>query len=261
MEAAAPKADRPHQGFALPGGTLDLPALSGLLRSLAIYYGRPLRARRMRAFYRQMVRPGDLVFDVGAHVGSRARAFHALGARVVAIEPQPLFAGLLRTILPRERMTLLACALAAHEGETELLVSRRHPTVSTVSPDFAKGLDGAAGFDHVRWDRRVRVPVTTLDRLIETYGMPAFVKIDAEGFEADILAGLSQPVPLLSFEYLPALPAITDACLARLETFGRYRFNAVTGEAQAFLWPDWASPAELRRRLPGLRASGRSGDL
>lgn len=60
----------------------------GMARSLAMYYGIPFRAARLRRFYGQFVRPGDLCFDVGAHAGNRVRAWRALGARVLAIEPQ-----------------------------------------------------------------------------------------------------------------------------------------------------------------------------
>ena len=63
----------------------------GIARSLLVYHAIPLRQRRMQRLYRQFVRPGDLVFDIGAHVGNRARALAAIGCRVVALEPQPDF--------------------------------------------------------------------------------------------------------------------------------------------------------------------------
>ena len=56
----------------------------GLLRSLAIYHAIPLRQRRLRRLYAQLVSPGDLVFDLGAHAGNRTRALAAMGCRVVA---------------------------------------------------------------------------------------------------------------------------------------------------------------------------------
>jgi 16S rRNA A1518/A1519 N6-dimethyltransferase RsmA/KsgA/DIM1 with predicted DNA glycosylase/AP lyase activity len=73
----------------------------GLLRSLAIYHAIPLRQRRLKRLYRQFVQAGDLVFDIGAHVGNRARALAAIGCRVVALEPQPDFARVLRTLFAR----------------------------------------------------------------------------------------------------------------------------------------------------------------
>lgn len=50
--------------------------------------GRADDARRM-AFYKQWIKPGDLVFDIGANIGNRTRVFADIGARVVAVEPLP----------------------------------------------------------------------------------------------------------------------------------------------------------------------------
>ncbi len=250
-----------HARIPRPAAGFDARGFAGLLRSLALYYGVPGRNRRLRAFYADLVLPGDLVFDIGAHVGNRARALHAVGATVVAVEPQPLFAAFLRRTLPRERIILVEQAVGAHEGEAALLISRRHPTVSTADRRFPHTVGTTAGFDKVRWDCSVTVPMTTLDRLVAAYGRPAFVKIDVEGLEADIIGALSAPVPLLAFEYLPAAPEITAACLDRLESLGAYRLNAVVGEEHRFVWPDWVEPGEAAARLRALCRSGRSGDL
>ena len=50
------------------------------------------RDAAMDALYARFVRPGDLAFDIGSHVGDRIGSFRRLGARVVALEPQPLCA-------------------------------------------------------------------------------------------------------------------------------------------------------------------------
>ena len=73
----------------------------GLIRSLAIYYN-PVRQRQLGRFYRNLLSPGQLAFDIGAHVGSRTRAMRRAGARVVACEPQEPFAGFLQRSLPRD---------------------------------------------------------------------------------------------------------------------------------------------------------------
>ena len=68
------------------------PAFAPLRRSLDVYYGDPARDAAMDALYARFVRAGDLAFDIGAHVGDRIGSFRRLGARVVALEPQPLCA-------------------------------------------------------------------------------------------------------------------------------------------------------------------------
>lgn len=234
-------------------------AYLGLIRSLAIYYN-PLRRRQLRGFYADLLRPGQLAFDIGAHVGSRARAMRAAGARVVACEPQEPFAGFLRRSLPRD-IVLIRQAVGPAEAVARMAVSSLHPTVSSLSTSFAAEAAAAPGFEHVRWDRSQEVRVTTMDALIAAHGLPDFVKIDVEGFELDVLAGLSRPVPMLSVEYLPAFRDRTLAVIDRLEALGTYRFNPVAGEAGGFLWPEWRDAAGARDWLAGLPADAGSGDL
>src|SRR6266581_1128973 len=98
----------------------------GLARSLAIYHAIPWRQRRLRRLYRRFVGAGDLVFDVGAHAGNRVRAFAALGCRVVAIEPQPDFARLLRALFGRSsRIVVVEAAVAEVSGRGSLSLSER----------------------------------------------------------------------------------------------------------------------------------------
>lgn len=231
----------------------------GLARSLVIY-NNPLRTFPLRRFYRRLLSPGDLVFDVGAHVGTRARAMRAAGARVVAVEPQAPFSTFLRHSLPRD-VTLVEAALGPQDTVAEMAVSSLHPTVSSLQPGFADAAAKAPGFGHVRWDRRQQVRVTTLDRLIARHGRPAYVKIDVEGFELAVLSGLSRPVPLLSVEYLPALPDQTHQVIDRLMALGPYRFNPVQGEDGNFLWQDWRDAGVTREWLRSLSPQARSGDL
>jgi FkbM family methyltransferase len=232
----------------------------GLGRSLAIYYGRPWRQRALTRFYRQFLSPGDLAFDIGAHVGNRARAMRAAGARVVALEPQAAFVRFLRLTLPGD-VTLLDVAAGADESEGALAVSRLHPTVSSLRDDFPATAGSSAGFGHVRWDSRQSVQVVTLDQLIAAHGMPRFVKIDVEGYEAEVLAGLSRPVPLLAFEYLPAMPGVSDEAVRRLMALGRYRFNVIEGEACRFMWREWRGGGAVLDWLERLAPGAGSGDI
>lgn len=237
----------------------DWASTVGLLRSLAIYYGQPWKTGRLRRLYATLVKPGDLAFDIGAHVGNRSRALAAVGGRVISLEPQPLFEGVLRRLLPPAAV-LVPQAVAANPGRMTLAVSRRHPTVSTLSADWIDRVSSDEGFRQVAWDRTVEVEVTTLDALIDRFGRPAFVKIDVEGLEPEILAGLSTPVAALAFEYLPAALDGTEACIDRLAVLGDYVFNRVEGEDHRFLHADWMTGPAMMQVLRA-ETSRRSGDV
>ncbi|MFN4089831.1 MAG: FkbM family methyltransferase, partial [Alphaproteobacteria bacterium] len=149
----------------------------------------------------------------------------------------------------------------AAEGTATLNASRRHPTVSTLSEDWIGRVGATDGFRRVAWDRRHAVRVTTLDALIAAHGVPRFCKIDVEGFEPQVLAGLGRPLPALAFEYVPAALDAAGACIDRLAALGPYRFNIVRGEADRFAWPDWLAPAEARAGLMRAAVDDHAGDI
>ncbi|HET6468512.1 MAG TPA: FkbM family methyltransferase [Geminicoccaceae bacterium] len=243
------------------GGFRDPRRLWGLARSLAIYH-RPWRRGRLDRFYRRFVPAGGLCFDVGAHVGDRTACFRRLGARVVAVEPQPDFDRLLAWLFRNDpQVEVLPLALAAHPGTVELMVSARTPTVTTGSPAFVGAVRAAPSFRGVAWEERRTVPATTLDELIRRHGRPDFLKIDVEGMEAEVLAGLSAPLPALSFEVVPAHLAGAQACLEQLDRLGRWRFNLVRGEELRFREEAWVDRAGLELPLAALAGEDVSGDV
>ncbi len=234
----------------------------GILRSLAIYYGQPWKYGRMQTFYRQFMGPGDLCFDVGAHVGNRLWIWSRLGARCVGIEPQPQCMALLRRWYgANAKIELVEAAVGAQPGRSTLHIDPGNPTVTTLSQEWIASMQQDNAFAGVAWNETVDVAVTTLDELIGTYGEPAFCKIDVEGYELEVLAGLSRPLPALSFEYMGATPDTTRACILRLADLGEYRFNWSPGESLHLAEAAWLTARELMDALPRVATAGSSGDI
>lgn len=234
----------------------------GLLRSILIYYATPFRLSQLQRLYRMFLHPGDLAFDLGAHVGNRVWAWRRLGARVVALEPNPALMERLERWYGRDpQVRLLPLAAGAVAGTATLSTSRMHPTVSSLSPQWIARVRAAPGFTRVRWEGQLEVPVTTLDRLIAEFGRPAFCKIDVEGFEAEVLRGLSQPLAALSFEYHAADPEAAVHCIRRLEELGRYEFNWTFGEAARLHRDRWAAAEDAVGFVRSLPPRVASGDL
>lgn len=234
----------------------------GVARSLRVYRLDRGHAAGLRRLYAPFVKPGDLVIDVGAHVGDRVAAFRALGARVVAVEPQRRLALTLRLLHGRDPLvTIRRCALGPDRGEATLRVNTANPTVTTRSEAFVASAAGAPGWEGQVWDHAETVPAETLDALIAEFGQPAFIKIDVEGFEAEVLSGLTRsPPPVLSFEVVTAAREAGLAALERARALGYGAFRLSLGEAH--VWSgDWIAGEAMAETLAALPDAANSGDV
>ncbi|MBC7903115.1 MAG: FkbM family methyltransferase [Gemmatimonadaceae bacterium] len=205
---------------------------------------------KMRNFYRQFVEPGSLCFDIGANMGSRVGTFLMLKARVIALEPQKQCVEQLQKVYKNEPVTVVQKGVGAKNELKDFYIAS-NSLVSSFSTDW---IDGMKKKLKDRWDKVEKVEIVTLDQLIEEYGTPDFLKIDTEGFELEVLKGLSSTVKFLSFEYtLPEPDNKAIACLHRITELygGKVRFNIARDEAYSFKFPDWQSAESMIALVSG----------
>ncbi len=234
----------------------------GILRSVAMYYWKPFNKKRLTNFYKAFVKEGDLCFDIGAHLGNRTNAWTALGAKVIAVEPQPQCMRYLKQKFSNNsNVVLLQKAVSNEPGQASFHVSELTPTISTMAAkDWRDTMADNTSFK-VTWDETIQVEVLTLDQLISNYGVPDFCKIDVEDFEMQVLQGLSTAIPSLSIEYYtPTLFRVFE-CMDLLDKLGDYEYNWSYGESQVLNSEKWLSSKEMRSIFNGYTSDDRSGDV
>jgi FkbM family methyltransferase len=195
---------------------------------------------------------GAMVFDVGANVGARTKVFLKIAAKVVAVEPQSLCLARLRALWGHDpRVVLVAAALAETEGTAEINVGNES-VLASLSTEWMNRVKESGRFETAQWTRKETVPLTTLDHLIKQHGMPAFIKIDVEGFEYEVMRGLTSPVPAMSFEFTPEYIEATERCLTYLAGLGEIEANHSHGESMVLATKEWISGPALLDRIKAM---------
>jgi FkbM family methyltransferase len=210
-----------------------------------------LRRKDRRKFYSAFIHPGDLVFDVGANLGNYAEALFAVGATVVAIEPDPRNLKILRKRLKSEYVQIEPCAIGRTEGTAELRIASDRGDVSTLSDQWAENTEA-------HWQGTVQVQVRTLDSIANDHGIPKYVKVDAEGYDAEVLRGMSFRPEMASFEFLPWDLRCARECIQLLREFS---FNFVIEERSRFELNQWVSSEVILAVLSALPAGVLYGDV
>ena len=218
--------------------------------------------QRMLAFYSHFVAAGELCMDVGANVGNRTKVFLRLGATVVAVEPQERCLKILEKAFgDNPRLRLVGKALGEIESQAEMLVSDAD-TISSLSEKWIAAVKESGRFSQHRWDKKQTVQLTTLDSLIAEHGVPAFIKIDVEGFEYQVIKGLSRPVRVLSLEFTPEFMDPALQCIEHLQRLGTIRMNYSIGENMSLELGGWVSPEECIKVVSKLGRDNKAfGDI
>src|SRR3954471_20651301 len=194
--------------------------------------------RKEHRFYRQFVKKGDLVFDIGSNVGEKSRALLSLGATVVAVDPNTSCIDSMKESLGGSiasgRLHVECAAVGSAPGEIKLTMIDPLSGMYSGAAEFVRY---AAGIGYAGADT-ASVRCVTLDQLIERYGQPNMIKIDVEGMDADVLKGLHQRPRSLSFEYhtAPGVWNKTKQCFAEAIRIGFRQANLTNATEPSFIF-------------------------
>ncbi len=192
----------------------------------------------------KLLSPGDLFFDIGAHLGDKSQQFIDKNLKAIMVEPLPQCIDQLKVrFKENNNVEIIQKAVGRSNGNVILEVNSKTPTTSTMAKHWKKGR-----FSSEKWDQKISVEMTTLDQLISVYGIPNYIKIDVEGFELDVLFGLSQKVGIISFEFTSEFFDQTVHCLNYLKKIGYSEYNFSIGERRKFFF-DWSNIDDLTKEL------------
>jgi len=217
----------------------------------------------MRGFYAKLLPKGSLVFDIGANVGAFSEALASIGARVVALEPNADNARNIQLMHPH--VQVIQAAAGSRNTLANLNVSDNWDCTCTLSSDWMEKMQKSDARYKNNWSRQIAVPVLTLDTLIGHFGEPYYIKIDTDGYDLEVLRGLSKQPALLSFEFnvrFPeiSLPSLDLAIFAKDSRFNMIH-NPAWGYPTQFRFADWISREDMRQVLTNLPGGDDQGDI
>ena len=215
---------------------------------------------RMGAFYSQFFQAGSRVFDVGANQGEYSEIFAGEGGRVIAIEPNTAYSTRLTALARTNDIHPMFVAIGEEPGEATLNVCSK-PGFSTMVDRHVDWIEESPDYKDVSWTHTLTVPVTTLGLLAKEFGEPEFVKIDVEGFEINVLRGMTFRPRNLSFEFGARRKGPSSVCLEHMGALN-YRFRPIIGREYRFVTAEWMSLEEARAWLDAYSVEeGEYGDM
>ena len=202
---------------------------------------------------KKFLNTNDLFFDVGAHLGDKSKELIKNKINVVMIEPQPECLKELKKLYSENPfVTIIPMGLGRSKQKLEMSVNSKQPVISTFAEHWKTGR-----FSESVWDKKITVDITTLDELIKKFGDPKFIKIDVEGFEHEVLLGLTKKSGIISFEFASEFIENAYKSIDYLISIGYTEFNYSLGERRKF-YTQWSNANTIKE---GLKNNIKEDDL
>ena len=189
---------------------------------------------------------GDLYFDIGAHLGEKSKPFIEKKIRTIMVEPLPVCVKTLKRLYSKNSIVkIIPKGLGSKNTKKILSINKQMPTVSTFAKHWKSGR-----FSNLTWSEKTQIQITTLDALIKKFGDPQYIKIDVEGYELNVLKGLSKKSGIISFEITSEFFSDAIKCLKHLKKLSYNSFTFSIGEQKKFFsdWSDYKTIINLIKK-------------
>lgn len=204
-------------------------------------------------FYSNIIKPNDLVFDIGANIGNYTAIFSNLGAKVVCLEPQKYCYTFLKLrFKAKKNIVIIKKAVDNEEKKKEIFISEHHG-VSSMSSEWINNVKKSGRFPTTSWDEKEIIETITLNQLITEYGVPRYCKIDVEGYEFNVLKGLKTKIPLISFEFSYENISVAINCINYLSSLGNIKINIILGNYMGYNLNEWMDKESFFNYLKNLK--------
>jgi FkbM family methyltransferase len=236
-----------------------VPRAADRLYSLVKPRDKRLRARLIE-FFRGLVPPDALVFDIGTNVGTYASALEELGARVIAVDANADSLRHIELTYPGKRIESLHAAVGNQRGLVSFNICDSDDGTSAISSPWLESLNERYGRTAQKWNRRVSVPMITLDDLVAHFGQPYYIKIDIEGSDGMALDGLTAQPPLVSFEFHRFCLRDAFTSIEKVVFDAGSRFNLALSPTE-FLLPERVDREQIKSAIEGVEDLNTWGDI
>ena len=168
-----------------------------------------------------------LAFDIGSNVGDTIHYLLTRYDKIVGFEPNPSLAEHVSNVFQNNNVKIVQKGLSSKKEIKPFYISDVKNVISTFSNDWIT----KSRFTGNDWNTVINVESITLDDVIDLYGIPDFIKIDVEGYEYEVLKGLTKLLDntLFGFEWAEELFDNTENAVKHVQDIGYTKF-AYTNE-------------------------------
>lgn len=194
----------------------------------------------------KLIDKDELYFDVGAHLGEKSKPFINKNIRTIMIEPLPSCVKKLQKLYSKNHnVKIIPKGLGSRNSFKTLLINKQMPTISTFAKHWKSGR-----FSNSKWEKKIRIEITTLDNLIKKFGNPQYIKIDVEGYELNVIKGLTKKSGIISFEITSEFFDEAIKCLKHLKKLSYNNFTFSIGERKKFFcnWTNYKTILNLIKK-------------